>query len=65
MQPDIGDAERVAQTVRGLRGYGRQVVRRESQLQRGGLGGGEPLQVLDHVGQPQDLVAERRDARLG
>ena len=57
--------------ARGLEGFGDavgcvlrdggKVVRDELELEGGGFGGREPLQIVDHPGQAQCLIAQRGD----
>ena len=64
---DPGRVEPAGQAVRG-RGVemGGQVATLPGQAQGGGFGGGQRLQVADHLGQPQHLIAQRAQlARAG
>ena len=62
--------ERQASRVKGIsqavgcgsHGTG-QVARNQPQLQRRRLGGRQTLQVVDHPGQSQHLIAQRRQIR--
>src|ERR1019366_6132867 len=68
LEADAGRAEGAGEPVGGGRGNVGQVTGYECQLQGGRLRGGQPLQVIDHAGQPQHLVAQRRQlpgGRLG
>ncbi len=63
VQREAGRLESAGQAVgRGGGGVG-QVTAAPRQVQRGGIRGGQRLQVADHPRQPQDLIAQR--AELG
>ena len=65
LQGDTRGLEPPGQAVRGHGGDAGQVVPAQRELQGGGLGGGQGLQVADHPGQPQHLVPQRRQLLLG
>ena len=59
-QGDVGSVERIGQPVRGGLRDGGEITRDERELQGSSLRGCEPLQVIDHAGQAQHLVTQRR-----
>ena len=52
-------SNRRARLSEAARGDVRQVARPPRQVQGGRVGGGQRLQVVDHAGQPQHLIAQR------
>ncbi len=58
-QGNLGGVEPGGQAVGGGRRDLRQVVAASVKPQRGGVGGGERLQVIDDPGQPEHFVPQR------
>ena len=65
LQGDPGRLELPGQAVGGGGGQAGQVAGAPGQVQGGGVGGGQVLQVADHAGQPQHLIAQRRQLVRG